>query len=140
MDSTKRRIGSSNDRLQSVEDLFDRFGISNANPREPLSDQILAELMQIPYHRHMLFNSYCINNGLSRVTSFLKTYKGDPFVSCRDNSSVDSVALAVVEGHDRIIRFLYTKDDGLNNNNTDGRTPLVESATLGATEGRRVSA
>jgi uncharacterized protein len=61
----------------------------------------------------------------------LETYKDDPFVSHIDDYGVNCVTLAAIEGHDRIIQFLYSRGGDLSNVDHRGRTPLMESALWG---------
>ena len=87
--------------------------------------------MQDPSYRQSLFDSYCVTNDLRGVTSLLETYKDDPFVSRRDEAGVNCIALAAVEGHDKIIQCLRKKGGEVNNADIRGRTPLMESALWG---------
>lgn len=125
------RDDTNRDPLQTLRDQVEQLDISDAETRGPPSfDKMLEELMQDTCYRQIVFDSHCINNDLRRVASLLETYKDDPFVS-RRNKGVNCVALAAVEGHEKMIQFLHTKGGDLNNADNRGRTPLMEAALWG---------
>jgi hypothetical protein len=126
------RDDSNRDQLQTIEGQVARLGIDDAESLEPTSsDKIWAELMQAANHRQTLFHSHCTLNNLHGVASLLGRYKDDPFVNWRNKDGVNCVALAAVEGHDKMIQFLHGKGGDLNNVDRRGRTPLMEVALWG---------
>jgi hypothetical protein len=68
---------------------------------------------------------------LTGITSLRNTYKGDPFVGCRDNHSVNSVALAVVKAMIASSSSSILKMAVVTISIVGGRTALVESAFRG---------
>jgi hypothetical protein len=68
---------------------------------------------------------------LDEIAVLLEMYKDDPFVSRRDKHGVNCTALAAMEGHSEMIRFLHSKGRELNNIDRRGRTPLMEAALWG---------
>lgn len=131
--SLQAEQGDSNrDQLQTLESQVKQLSIDNVEtPEPPSSDKILEVLMQDKCYRQSLFNSHCILDDLRGVASLLETYKDDPLVSWRDKDRVNCIALAAVEGHDKMVRFLYDKGGDLNNADSRGRTPLMEAALWG---------
>lgn len=106
-----------------------KLSVDNGETLEPPSfDKILEELMQDKCYRQSLFNSHCILNDLRGVASLLETYKDDPFVSWRGRDRVNCIALAAIEGHEKMVQFLHDKSGNLNNADSRGRTPLMEAA------------
>ncbi|EOO03073.1 putative tpr domain-containing protein [Phaeoacremonium minimum UCRPA7] len=99
-------------------------------PKSP-GEKILQELMKEVDYRQDRFNSDCILNDLCGVAFLLQTFKDDSFVSYRDESGVNCIALAAVEGHGQMIQFLHDKGGDLNNSDNRGRTPLMEAALWG---------
>lgn len=131
--SSEAETGDSNhDQLQTLENQVERLAIGNAETPEALSpDKIWEELMQDASHRQTVFNSDCIRNDLRGVASLLETYKDDPFVTYRDKDGDNCIALAAVEGHDKMIQFLHSRGGDLNNADSRGRTPLMVAALWG---------
>ena len=126
------RDDSNRNQLQNLEDQAARLSIGDAETLEPFSfNKIWGELMQDEHYRQSLFNSHCVLNDLRGVASLLETYKDDPFVSWRNKDGVNCIALAVVEGHDKMIQFLHDKGGDLNNADRRRRTPLMEAALWG---------
>ena len=117
---------------QTLENQVEQLAIGDAETPEALpSDKTWEELMQDASHRQTLFNSDCITNDLREVACLLEMYKDHPFVSWRNKDGVNCLALAAVEGHDKMIQFLHSKGGDLNNADSRGRTPLMEAALWG---------
>ncbi|KAJ2969546.1 hypothetical protein NUW58_g9964 [Xylaria curta] len=131
-DESNDEGGDDDDVEGGGENQFERLGIGDAQKLKPQSSKdIWEECIQDARHRQSLFNSHCILNDLRGVASLLETYKHDPFVSWRNKNGVNCIALAAVEGHDKMIQFLHGKGGDLNNADKRGRTPLMESALWG---------
>jgi hypothetical protein len=126
------RDDSNRDQMQTLENQVERLAIGGTETveRDPI-EKYLAELMQDADYRQITFNSYCVVNDLRGVASLLETYKDDPFVNWRDKNGVNCIALAAVEGHDKMIELLQDKGGDLNNADRRGRTPLMEAALWG---------
>lgn len=84
--------------------------------------------MQDPCYRQDVFDAYCTTNNLDGVELLLKQYRDDPFIRWKNREGVNCIALAAMDGHDKMIQFLHEKGGDINNANSRGRTPLMEAA------------
>ena len=90
--------------------------------------------MQDPEYRRDCYVSHCILNAQSEIQLLMGTYDKDDFITMKDESGNNGVALAAIEGHQRLIAWLLGKYCDINNINCRGRTPLMAAALWGRHE------
>ncbi|KAG9254521.1 ankyrin repeat protein [Emericellopsis atlantica] len=130
----REQHNSHRDQTEPLQSRFGGLSVGDPQLQKDLVEKESTQFLQDPSYRQELFVSYCVPNHVYDIASLLWKYQDDPFVSRRNKEGENCIALAAIEGHLEMVRYLHQKGGNLDNINNRGWTPLMEAALWGRLE------
>ncbi|KAL8788542.1 MAG: hypothetical protein Q9213_001615 [Squamulea squamosa] len=93
-------------------------------------EEVWEQEMRDPKHRLSLYVHHCLQNEPHEISALMEKYNDD-FLASTTRTGDNGIALAAVEGHLRLLKWLHEQGCNINNQNCRGRTPLMIASLWG---------